>query len=107
MTSDMPASPFKIRQRDQYQGDDWWQWSLWLDGPKKDLANVEYVEYTLHPTFPKPVRRSTNRDEKFKLETGGWGTFKIHAVVKCKDGTEIPIDHDLSLHYPDGSETVA
>ena len=103
----MPKSPFRIMQSEQYEGDDWWQWSLWLDAPGKDLNNVESVEYTLHPTFPSPVRKRTNRKENFKLETGGWGNFTVHALVKCKDGSSFPIRHDLSLHYPDGSETDA
>ena len=42
------------------------------------LDRVKYVEYELHPTIPKPVRRSTNRSTNFRLATAGWGGFTIY-----------------------------
>ena len=96
---------YSIRQSEAYEGDDWWSWSVWLDGPHEALDRVKYVEYTLHPTFPKPVRAEGDRASQFKLSSSGWGTFTIHAQVVQKDGTRIPLTYDLSLHYPDGSET--
>ena len=53
-----------IAQDFEYQGDDWWKWWVWIDGPKEELDQIDHVVYTLHPTFPNPVRivrdRSSN-----------------------------------------------
>jgi transcription initiation factor IIF auxiliary subunit len=98
-------TPFRIMQSEEYHGDDWWDWSVWLDGPKEALDRVKYVEYTLHPTFPKPVREESDRTSNFRLSSAGWGTFTVHVNVVQKDGQKIRLKHELSLHYPDGSET--
>ena len=46
----------KVAQSQAYQGDDWWDWSVWLKGDA-DLKNVEYVIWHLHPTFtPSSVK---------------------------------------------------
>ncbi len=93
--------PLKIEQDEKFEGDDWWSWSVWLDGHKDELADVKYVEYTLHPTFHEPVRKVSTRNNGFKLTTGGWGTFPIYAQVVKKDGTVMRLKHQLQLHYPD------
>lgn len=93
----------EIQQSEKYEGDDWWKWAVWVEGPSAALDRIDYVEWTLHPTFPGPVRRVGNRQSKFRLETGGWGIFRIHARVQMKDGKEKKLRHDLALHYPDGS----
>ena len=101
------STSFQIQQWEHYEGEDWWKWAVWLEGPDDELDQVESVEWILHPTFPNPVRRSMNRDDKFRLETAGWGVFPIRARVKTKDHQEIVLKHDLKLHYDDGSETTA
>ena len=92
----------KIAQNEHFEGDDWWSWSVWMDGPKGDLDDLDYVEYTLHPTFKEPVRRVTTRGNGFKLSTGGWGVFPIHALAVKKDGSVVRLKHQLKLTYPDG-----
>jgi transcription initiation factor IIF auxiliary subunit len=67
----------RIQQSEKYVGDNWWEWSVWLDGPSSELDAVDRVEGQLHPTFPDPIRCVTDREAKFKLETGGWGVFPI------------------------------
>ena len=97
----------KISQQFKYKGDDWWEWCVWLDGHDEDLAAVDHVVYTLHKTFPDPVRKVTDRRTKFRLETGGWGVFRIYAKVAMKDGGVKKLSHDLVLEYPDGTPTTA
>ncbi len=96
----------RLEQSETYEGDGkrdhWWSWSVWVEGPASELDQIEFVEYTLHPTFPKPVRRVYDRQSNFKLSTGGWGVFTIHAKAVGKDGSVTPLSHDLCLHYPDG-----
>lgn len=92
---------FHIRQWFEYQGDDWWKWAIWLDGPEGELDLVEFVTYTLHPTFANPVRQVDDRSTKFPLETAGWGTFTIFATPHSQNGEETYLQHELFLEYPE------
>jgi transcription initiation factor IIF auxiliary subunit len=91
-----------IEQSQKYEGDDWWSWSVWIDGPTPDLDAVDLVEYTLHSTFRDPVRTVKTRHNGFKLDTEGWGVFPIYARVCKRDGSVIRLKHQLKLTYPDG-----
>lgn len=96
----------KIEQSEKYEGDDWWSWSVWIEGPKRDLDAVESVEYTLHHTFRDPVRTIKTRQNGFKLSTGGWGVFPIYARASRKDGSIVRLKHQLTLTYPDGRKNL-
>jgi transcription initiation factor IIF auxiliary subunit len=98
---------FVIQQSEEYEGDDWWKWAVWLEGREEDLDRIQFVEWRLHPTFPKPVRKSADRRTKFRIDTGGWGVFQIVARVHMQDGEEAKLTHYLKLHYPDGSQNTA
>jgi len=97
----------RIAQDQRYHGEDWWQWSVWVEAPLSELERVEKVIWRLHPTFPDPVRERRNRAEKFRLETAGWGTFRVRAEVVMKDGSTEKLQHELELHYPDGTPAQA
>ena len=90
----------KVAQSERYDGHDWWSWAVWIEGAEETLDRIEWVEWILHPSFPTPVRRTTDRAGKFKLETGGWGTFRIGVRVQFKGGSLIKLSHPLSLSYP-------
>jgi len=93
----------KTAQSFKYQGNDWWKWSIWIEGPTAELDQVDYVTYTLHPTFPTPVRTVDDRGSKFRMETHGWGTFPIQVKVCRKNGEVFKLTHNLILEYRDGS----
>jgi len=93
-------TPLRLEQEAAYQGDDYWKWSVWLAGRQPDIDRVKYVEYTLHPTFPDPVRRIRDRDSQFRLSTAGWGEFTIYAKVVFKDGNQQFLEHELKLSHP-------
>ena len=95
---------FKIQQWEKYEGDDWWRWAVWIESEDEALDMIDFVEWTLHPTFPNPVRKIRDRSSKFRLETGGWGVFQIIARLQMKNGRQIKLRHYLKLHYPDGIE---
>lgn len=101
------STEFKIQQSEEYKGSDWWKWAVWVEGTDAALDQIEHVEWTLHPTFPNPIRKVDDRSQKFKIETGGWGTFPIQALVLTKDGKSFRLRHNLSLFYPDGAKTPA
>jgi transcription initiation factor IIF auxiliary subunit len=104
----MSPETLHLRQSAEYEGEDTWTWAVWIEGPPHDLDRIAYVEYTLHPTFPKPVRRITDRSTQFRLETGGWGTFTIYATMVLKDGSTLPrLEHELELYYPNGQASTA
>src|SRR5438270_11612378 len=65
----------EIKQSATHKGGDWWVWSVWVDGTKAELEKVKSVTYRLHETFPDPVQVRTNRREKFRLNSSGWGEF--------------------------------
>jgi transcription initiation factor IIF auxiliary subunit len=99
----MPGE-FAIQQWEKYEGEDWWKWAVWIEGQDEALNRIEFVEWTLHPTFPRPIRVIRDRKSKFRLETGGWGVFQIFARVQTKDGQQIKLLHHLELYYPDGTQ---
>ncbi len=84
-----------------------WKWSLRLVGEDDELDQVEYVQYTLHPSFRNPVRRIDDRTSRFRLDSSGWGEFVIQADVRMKDGTSAHLEHYLELRSPlQGAERV-
>jgi transcription initiation factor IIF auxiliary subunit len=97
----------RIAQDQHYKGEDWWEWSVWIDASPDELATIEKVIWRLHPTFPQPVRETTDRQNHFKLDTAGWGTFPIRADVVTTGGKPIKLKHELELHYPDGTPSPA
>jgi transcription initiation factor IIF auxiliary subunit len=98
---------FTIQQWEKYEGDDWWKWAVWIEGRDEALDLIDFVEWTLHPSFSNPIRKIYKRKSKFRLETGGWGVFQIVARVQMKDGVQTKLRHYLKLHYPDGREVFA
>jgi transcription initiation factor TFIID/TFIIF subunit len=91
-----------LAQDSEYAGNDYWKWSVWLDGSADELDAVDHVVYTLHPSFANPVRTIADRSTRFRLETAGWGTFTIYArVVPADGGPEQHLEHELELYYPE------
>ena len=99
----------RLAQSEEYAGNDYWKWAVWLEGSDEELDAIKHVEYVLHPTFLNPVREVSDRGSKFRLQTAGWGTFTLHATVIFKDGKRSPLalEHELVLLYPIGTPTSA
>jgi transcription initiation factor IIF auxiliary subunit len=91
----------RIEQGFKYQGEDYWDWWLWIEGPQEELDQIDRVIYILHPTFPNPVREVKDHSTKFRMTTAGWGVFLVRATVKHKNGKETSLTHYLQLEYPD------
>ena len=96
-----------IEQSQEYQGDDWWSWSVWVNGSEDQLDKVAKVEYTLHRTFRQPVRTIETRSNKFRLSTEGWGGFPLYARVFRKDGVFLKLQHEIRLYYPYGTRNTS
>jgi hypothetical protein len=77
-----------------------WDWTVFILGTEEDLDRVRCVEYTLHPTFPNPVRTVCERGNgphAFPLSTNGWGTFRIQIRVLLKEGDPVVLSHQLKF----------
>lgn len=70
-------SNLQVRQESEYIENDKWKWSVWLEGPDDQLDAIESVVYTLHRSFPNPVRTVSERANGFRLESTVWGTFTL------------------------------
>ena len=92
---------YRIEQDYFYTGDDYWDWSIWVESSDSGLDKIDHVVYNLHYTFRKPVIIVNSRDNKFKMETSGWGTFTIYVQIVFKDETTLNLEHELVLTYPD------
>lgn len=87
----------------RYVGNGRWDWTVFIKGPPEILKNVSCVEYTLHPSFPKPIRKVCSlgdKDYPFGLSSNGWGVFEISIKVVFKNGDVRPLKHMLSFDTP-------
>lgn len=75
----------------------WWEWGLYIEGATTDLDRIHCVEYTLHPTFPNPVRVVCSRSDQFRITAKGWGSFTVKIKLILKDGSLRQMSHPLEL----------
>ena len=95
----------RIKQASEYSGNDRWNWSVWIDGPARELDGVSHVVYTLHPSFAEPVRRISTRANGFRLNSSGWGRFEMRIQIMNHSGSQISRKHKLDLEYPTGESS--
>jgi hypothetical protein len=78
---------------------DLWDWTVFVVGDDSTLKEIKCVEYTLHPTFPDPIRtvckKGATSGKGFFLSTSGWGTFVIEVKVMFNDGGVRELRHQL------------
>jgi transcription initiation factor IIF auxiliary subunit len=73
----------------------WWDWAIYINGTATELNQIKCVQYTLHPTFPNPVRMVCS--PPFQLSARGWGTFVVGVTIFFKDGQTILTNYQLDL----------
>jgi hypothetical protein len=76
---------------------DWFEWCVFIGSPVETLNRIAFVEYTLHPTFPDPVRLCVERTNRFALLSAGWGGFGISITVSWIDGAATQHRYFLDL----------
>lgn len=64
---------------------DKYAWCVFVEANRQELSTVESVDYVLHPTFPNPIRRISDREHCFALQSEGWGVFTIQFKIKMTD----------------------
>ena len=67
---------------------------LFIEG--KDLNEVSFVEYELHPTFPNPLRKATNSALGFAIDIWTWGEFEISVSIHFKNNETLEIIHSVA-----------
>jgi len=77
-----------------------WKWTAYMTGPPEQIAKIHCVRYTLHPTFPDPVREvcgTSDLKHPFALSASGWGTFNLRGRILFKDGSSSELTHFLKF----------
>jgi transcription initiation factor IIF auxiliary subunit len=77
--------------------DDWYDWCVFVDEISNIINSIKSVEYTLHPTFPDPIRLIESKSSKFALFSSGWGGFSIKIRVNYEDGSAHTTSYYLVL----------
>lgn len=85
------------KEAEPRKGSRWFDWKVFVAGSPEELESIEEVKYTLHPTFPQPVRIQKDRSNIFALQSSGWGEFTIRADIRFKDGHTETSTHWLDL----------
>ncbi len=84
--------------RKAYVGQRGWDWTIYVTAEDEVLSQIDFVRYTLHPTFAKRVHYVRERgtgDKAFSLTLRGWGTFIVDVAIKFKDGAQQRKAHQL------------
>lgn len=85
-----------VQNTSTYVGSGRWNWTIYIDADVSTVNNIRCVEYTLHPTFPNPVRTVCDEQQtKFALSANGWGTFTVQVRISYKDGGTQAVTHRL------------
>jgi transcription initiation factor IIF auxiliary subunit len=98
-------SNIQTRNSAHYSGKGRYDWTVCVLADPSVLGSIGYVEYTLHPTFPNPVRYGTGPN--FSLSSSGWGEFNIQVKIGFKDGNVMRIQHWLTLSRESTDCTIA
>jgi transcription initiation factor IIF auxiliary subunit len=80
---------------------------VWIEAPERELDEVEFVEYSLHPTFKKQKRVSRNRPNNFSITFWTWGMFNIDVTIHLHSGEIINKNYYLEYDLPNNKEEYA
>ena len=75
-----------IGNTSSYSGNRQFVCTLYIMGQRKDLDQIQYVDYMLHPTFAKPIIGVADRGGElaFPLELPVYGEFEVKARIYFK-----------------------
>src|SRR5215218_3570604 len=76
---------------------DYYEWCVFVDEDPTVINSIKSVEYTLHPTFPNPVRVIEDKSSRFTLCSSGWGTFTIPIRITYEDDSQDFASYQLRL----------
>jgi len=77
--------------------ENYYNWAIWIENGESDIADIESVIYLLHSTFKNRVHEFTDPSTNFKIESSGWGEFRVEITIKKKSGESLQLAHWLAL----------
>lgn len=84
--------------------DNWYEWSVSIQGTLEELDQVKNVTYLLHETFSNRRIVSSNKSNNFTRRLSGWGEFLLKAEVEIKGGEKQYAELWLDLGFEFSSE---
>ncbi len=102
LIKDGPLIPYRIFNPG---GREHYNIRIYVDASPEKLHSIELVEYQLHPSFPRPKRRSFDRDSRFAIEIWTWGLFEIAVKIHFRNGESKEMSHDVKYDLPPDSGT--
>ena len=82
------------------------RWKVYIDEDAKVLKRIRCVEYTLYPSFPKPVNEICDAETHFSLEEEGRGEFTVFLKIEWRDSKPTTQSYALDLHTPRNLQTI-
>lgn len=74
-----------------------WEWTAYIDGPKRFLRRIKAVTYYLHPSFTPSVQQGDASKKGHPLTAIGWGVFRLRAEVVLDNGSKRIYEHKLQF----------
>ncbi len=87
----------RVTNTSSAQGSGQFKWTLYVFADKSILNKIEYVEYTLHPTFPQAIQRKYNREQYFLFEGSGSTAFEVRVRVHFDNNSDKYLTYMLQL----------
>lgn len=81
--------------------DDYYDWCVFCDDKPEKVNTIKQVEYTLHPSFPNPIRTVDDKKSRFALYSSGWGIFRIRIQILFKDNSTKDQTYHLQFFLED------
>ena len=75
----------------------WYDWCVFASADRTTIDRIASVQYHLHPSFPNPIRMTTDKKHRFPLITDGWREFSIGIHLTFTDGTSESTSYWLRL----------
>lgn len=94
----LPAGEIGVDNTAESLGNNRWKWTVFVKADRQGMDRIKCVRYTLHPTFPNPVRlvcEKGDSEHPFGLSATGWGTFTVGVRVFMKDQSHVDLKHEL------------
>ncbi len=76
---------------------------VWIDASERELDEIDYVEYKLHPSFKRQTRKSKNRPNDFSVTFWTWGMFNIEVSIHFHSRETKVINYYLEYTLPSDS----
>ncbi|MHA2029740.1 MAG: pYEATS domain-containing protein [Candidatus Hodarchaeales archaeon] len=80
--------------------DNWYSWTISIQGTDKEIGKIDQVTYILHKSFPNNRLVSKDPTNQFAMTFQGWGEFLVKAEILMKDKTKNFGELWLNLGFP-------